>query len=67
MNQSQNYILKNDHPSKNEYPPSNNANQNMELYKLKQLLQPNNYSQPIVGHSNINTLIILIFTLLHSP
>jgi hypothetical protein len=54
MNQSQNYILKNDHPSKNEYPPSNNANQNMELYKLKQLLQPNNYSQPIVGHSNIN-------------
>ena len=54
MNQSQNYILKNDHPSKNEYPPNNNANQNMEIYRQKQLMQANNYVQPFFGHSNIN-------------
>jgi len=54
MNQSQNYILKNDHPSKNEYPPNNNANQNMEIYRQKQLRQANNYVMPLFGHSNIN-------------
>lgn len=56
MHQSQNYILKSDYPQKNEYPPGNNANQNVEIYKRKQFMQNynNNYAQPSFGHSNIN-------------
>ena len=57
MNQSQHYYLniKNDFPQKNEYPPNNNTNQNVELYRQKQqLMQINSFEPPIFGQSNIN-------------